>query len=189
MKPNNAALSRHWHAIALFACAMLAGCASIVGPREIEVPLSRLQESLDRRFPVQKRVLEIFNAELTRPQLSILADDGRVALSVDTSFAPAFSRKSWRGRMMLSGRLEVDATRNAIFMRDARVDQFVVDGIDEAQQRRLGAVANVLMDELTRDVPVYRFRPEDIRYAGMQFMPTRIVTTPRALMVTIEPAK
>ncbi|MES3023091.1 MAG: DUF1439 domain-containing protein [Pseudomonadota bacterium] len=191
MKPSTAPRQQpfRWAAIALFACALLAGCASIVGPREIDLPLSRLQEGLERRFPVQNRMLEIFDVELSRPQLAILADSGRVALGMDAAVAPAFMRKAWRGRMSLSGRLEVDPTRNAIFMRDARVDQFVVDGIDEAQQRRLGKIADLLMEQLTRDLPVYRFRPEDVRYAGMQFTPTRIATTPQALVVTIEPAK
>ncbi|PWF55253.1 DUF1439 domain-containing protein [Massilia glaciei] len=192
MNPSTAAARQpplRWAAFALLFCALLAGCASIVGPREISLPLSRLQEGLERRFPVQNRMLELFDVQLTRPQLSILDDSGRVALGMDASFAPAFLRKAWRGRMALSGRLEVDPTRNAIFMRDARIDQFVVDGIDPAQQRMLVRVADLLMEQLTRDLPLYRFRPEDVRYAGMQFTPTRIATTPRGLVVTIEPEK
>ena len=39
------------------------------------------------------------------------------------------------------------------------------------------------------DMPVYSFRMEDLRFGGVQFVPTRIGTTPNALIVTLEPAK
>jgi hypothetical protein len=38
-------------------------------------------------------------------------------------------------------------------------------------------------------MPVYAFDQSDLRYAGVQFVPTRIQTTPTGLLVTLEPAK
>jgi hypothetical protein len=38
-------------------------------------------------------------------------------------------------------------------------------------------------------MPVYTFHPEDLRYAGVQFIPTRLETAPGALFVTLEPAR
>jgi hypothetical protein len=45
------------------------------------------------------------------------------------------------------------------------------------------------MDKIVRDVPVYSFRMEDLRYGGVQFVPTRIATTASGLVVTLEPQK
>lgn len=173
----------------LLACALLASCASFVGPRQIEVPLHKLQAGLDRRFPLNNRVLELFEINLSRPQLSILPDGERIALSMDALVAPPFLRQSWSGTMAMSGRLFIDAAQGAIFMAEPRVDRFAIDGVDESRQRQLAKVANVLVDQLIRDVPLYRFRMEDLRYAGVQFVPTRISATPRALVVTVEPAR
>jgi hypothetical protein len=103
--------------------------------------------------------------------------------------APPFLRQSWSGRLALSGRLWVDAARGAVFMAEPRVDQFAIDGVDESRQRQLTKVANVLMDKVIRDVPVYSFRMEDLRYGGVQFVPTGITATPGALLVTVEPLK
>jgi len=176
-------------ALPLLACGLLASCAGMIGPREVEIPLSRLQAGMDRRFPVNNRVLELFDVELTRPQLAVVAGSDRIALSMDALVAPPFIRQPWSGSMDLSGRLYVDAARGAVFMGEPRVDRFVIDGVDEARQRQFTKVANVLMDKVIRDVPVYAFRPEDLRYAGVQFVPTRIATTPNGLVVTIEPAR
>lgn len=167
----------------------LAACGSLVGPRDIELPLSKLQSGLDRRFPLNNRVLELFDVELTRPQLSVLSDTGRVALSLDALVAPPFTRQSWRGNLVLSGRLYVDAARGAVLMAEPNLDRFTVDGMDEGKQRQFAKVANVLMTNVVNDVPLYHFKPEDLTTAGVRFVPTRITITPRGLLVSVEPAR
>lgn len=179
---------RNGAAIAL-ACAVLASCASLVGPRQIQIPLDKLQAGIDRRFPVDNRVLELFDIQLSRPQLMLQAGSDRVALSMDAYVAPPFIRQSWRGSLALSGRLVVDAARGAVLMTEPRVERFAIDGVDEARQRQFGKVANVLMNKVIRDVPVYSFRMDDLRYAGVQFVPTRISATADALVVTVEPVR
>ncbi len=173
----------------LVACALLASCAGLVGPRQIELPLARLQEGLDRRFPVDNRILSLFDSHLSRPQLTILPDTDRVALTVDASVAPPFGKRSWNGNLALSGHLTMDAARSAIYLGEVRVDRFVLDGVDEGRQGQLAKAANVIMDKLVREMPLYRFRPDDLRFAGVRFVPTRIATTQTGLIVTVEVAK
>jgi hypothetical protein len=167
----------------------LSGCAGLVGPRDIEVPLHKLQSGLDRRFPIHNRAMQLFDIELTRPRIATLPDSGRIALTLDASVAPPFLRQSWRASLALSGRLYIDAARNAIMMAEPGVDSFVVDGVDEARQRQLRQVAGVLVDKVVADLPLYHFRPEELRYGGVQFVPTRIVATARGLLVSVEPVR
>lgn len=176
-------------ALLALAAGMLVSCAGLVGPRDIDIPLEKMQGSLDRRFPLHNRALELFDIELSRPQLDMQPESDRMSLSLDALVAPAFLRQSWRGKLVLSGRLYVDAPRGAVLMAEPRVERFTVDGVDEARQRQLGKIANLLMDKVVNDVPLYHFRPEDLRYAGVQFVPTRISTTARGLRVSVEPAR
>jgi hypothetical protein len=69
------------------------------------------------------------------------------------------------------------------------VDRLDLGGADFAGQRQVAKLANVMIDEVVRDMPVYSFRMEDLRYAGVQFVPTSIRTVPGALRVRLEPAK
>jgi hypothetical protein len=167
----------------------LSGCAGLVGPRDIEVPLHKLQSGLDRRFPMHNRAMELFDIELTRPRIATLPDSGRIALAFDAAVAPPFLRQSWRASLALSGRLYVDATRNAIMLAEPGVDSFVVEGVDEARQRQLRKLAGVLAEQVVADLPLYHFRPEELRYGGVQFVPTRIVATARGLLVSVEPVR
>jgi hypothetical protein len=175
--------------IAMAACSLLASCASMLGPRQVELPLAKLQAGLDRRFPVDNRMLELFDVRLSRPMLSLIPDHDRVTLTMHAAVAPPFLNQSWNGSLDLSGRLYVDAARGAVFMAEPRVDRFALDGINESYQRQLTNVANLLMDKVIGDIPVYSFRMEDLRYGGVQFVPTRMTTTSRGLLVTLEPAK
>lgn len=170
------------------ACA-LSSCATFVGPRNVEIPLYKLQAGLDRRFPVDNRMLELIDVRLSRPQLAMLPENDRVGLTMAAEIAPPFLKRAYNGSVAFSGRLYVDPSRSAVFMTDARVDRFELDGVDASAQRQFTKLANFAMDQIVRDVPVYSFRMEDLRYAGVQFVPTRISTTGSGLVVTLEPVK
>lgn len=171
---------------AVVGAGLLASCSSLIGPRQVEIPLHKLQAGLDRRFPINERLLEVFDIQLTKPQLALQPDQDRVALSVDASVAPPFAR-AWTGSVAFSGRLYVDPGRSAVMMAEPRVERLQL-GNPEAE-RRLTGVANGLIDTVARDMPVYSFDQGDLRYAGVQFVPTRIQATRTGLLVTLEPAK
>jgi len=167
---------------------LLSSCASVFGPRTVELPLHKLQSSLDKRFPINERLLQIFDVQLTRPQLSIQPEQDRVALAVEASVSPPFARDAWAGSLAFSGRLYVDPGRNAVMMAEPRVERFQLGSGDGEAERQLKQVANKLIASVARDMPVYSFKQEDLRYAGVQFVPTRIQTTSNSLLVTLEPA-
>lgn len=175
-------------AAALAACGMLASCAGLTGPRRVELPQARLQAGLERRFPLHNRMLELFDVQLTHPRLEIPANSDRISLTLDVSVAPPFLRQSWQGTLALSGHLVLDAARNAVYIAAAHVDRFDIQGMDANRARDLGRAADTLVNGLVRDMPVYTFNPDDLRYAGVQFVPTRLETAPGALVVTLDRA-
>lgn len=166
---------------------LLAGCASLSGPRQVEIPLAKLQAGLDRRFPMDNRLFELLDLRLSHPRLTLLPETDRVAINLEAYVAPPFMQQSFTGTLAVSGHLYVDAARGAVFMKEPHVDGFTLSGIDSGRQQQFAGAANKLMDKLVRDVPVYNFRLEDLRYAGIQFIPTRLVTTRTGLLVTLEP--
>jgi hypothetical protein len=168
------------------AAAALSSCATILGPREVDLPLSKLQAGIDRRFPMDNRLLELFDLRLSRPQLAILPGD-RVALTVDASVAQSFLRNPLSGSLAFSGRLVVDQAKNGVYLAEPRLERFTISGMDESVSRQLSRAANGLLDRAVLDIPVYSFRMDELRYAGVQYVPTRIATTATGLRVSLEP--
>ncbi|MHA4870899.1 DUF1439 domain-containing protein [Duganella sp. PWIR1] len=168
---------------------LLSACAGLIGPRQVELPQERLQTSLDRKFPLHQRALGVFEVELSHPRLAILPESDRVSLAVDLAVTPLLARQSWHGSMLVSGRLRIDSVNNAVYIADAHVDRFILDNIDEGKQNQLASVANLLSDKVIRDLPVHTFRPEELRYAGVQFVLTGIDTRPGGLVAKLQPAQ
>ncbi|MBI1891693.1 MAG: DUF1439 domain-containing protein [Burkholderiales bacterium] len=174
---------------AVAAAFLLSACAGLLGPREVEIPLSALQASLERRFPLNNRFLEIFDIRVTSPRLALQPDTGRVTTTLDAAIAPPFLRNAWRGKLVFSGVLSIDPARRAVVLFDPRVENVDFDGVDPAYSRQVTRIGSLLAEQIIRDIPLYTFQPENFRYAGVNFLPTKINTKPNALVVTFEPAK
>ncbi len=180
-------LIKNMAALALLG-ALLAACASLVGPRDIELPLHKMQAGVEKRFPINKKILQLVDLQLTNPRV-IMLDGERVGLNLDALLAPPFGSQSWRGNLSLSGRLVLAPGRNAVVLAEPRVDRFAIDGVDEGRRQQLVGAANMLMAQALADMPLYQFRPDDLRYAGVQFVPTRISANARGLVVAVEPVR
>lgn len=168
---------------------VLAACAGMLGPRDVEVPLSKLQASLEKRFPFHSRYLELFDIQLSSPHLSLLPADNRIITTFDASIAPAWLKRSWQGSFALSGVLAVDPAKNAVVLTDPRVESLTINGLDDKYARQLTKIGGILTEELFRDMPLYTFQPGDFRYGGTSFLPTKINTQSNGLVVTFEPVK
>lgn len=176
-------------AAALALCLLLASCASLVGPQDVEIPLSKMQGRLDERFPLRHRVLEVFDVTLARPQLGLIQNAQRVSLATDTEVRPPFTRDAWLGKLAVSGSIFLDNANNAVRLRDARVDEFVLDGVNPEAQRHLARLANVLLKNVYTDIAIYTFRPEDLRRYGVQFRPTGVRIARDAIVIRLEPVR
>ena len=112
MKTRLAALA--WIAAAF----LLASCASLLGPREVEIPLARLQQAVASRFPFNNRYLQLLEVRVTNPHIALQPDANRILTSMDVSMAPPFTDKTWSGSLSISGQLQVDSARNAVVLAD-----------------------------------------------------------------------
>lgn len=175
--------------LVLFACFALSSCAGFMGPRNLELPLSTLQASLEKRFPFGNRVLEIFDVNISNPRLALQPGSSRIVTTLDASVAPSFLKNSWRGSLAVSGMLALDHQRGAVVLADPRVENMRIDGVDPAYARQVNRIGALLIEQAFRDISLYKFNPHDFRYAGTSFLPTKINTTPNSLVVTFEPVR
>ncbi|KIF83755.1 DUF1439 domain-containing protein [Noviherbaspirillum autotrophicum] len=173
----------------LAALLMLTSCASLVGQRDVEIPLAKLQDAIANRFPFNNRYLELLDVRVTNPRVSLQPNTNRILTSMDTSIAPPFSNQAWTGSLAISGQLRVDPSRNALVLAEPRVENFAVNGLDSPFANKIVRVGALVAEQLLADMPLYTFQPNDFRYGGTNFFPTKITTKPNGLVVTFEPAR
>jgi hypothetical protein len=155
----------------------LAGCAGMFGPPTVRLDEAELQERLARRFPVQRRVLELFELQLTDPRLGLLPQDNRLSLDMKLFASEGFTGRRIEGRTLLSFGLRFEMTDGSVRLVQPRVEQFEFG----AQGSRLGAqarsVAGSLVEALLDDEPLYRLKPErlqKLRESGYTPKPLRV---------------
>lgn len=168
---------------------LLAGCSTLIGPREVVLPIEKLQASLASKLPANTRYLELIDVNVTNPRVQLSPDSNRVAVAVDAAVTPVFGRKVLRGSFRMSGVLAIDAVRQAVIVQQPRMEELTIDGMDTAVTGQLAKIGGLLAARILQDVPLYTFSPEQFRYAGIQFFAAGISTTPHALVVTFEPVK
>lgn len=165
------------------------GCAALFAPREVVLPLPRLQQQLASRFPQSDRYLALVDVTLSRPRLALLPDANRVEFRLATTFVPVLTNQAWNGSLALSGSLRVDPGRQALVLAQPRVEHFALDGVEGQYAAQLSRFGGLLAQQLLTEVPLYRFAAADFRHAGVDFTPVQIVVKPDALVVTFEPVE
>ena len=170
---------------------LLTSCAGILGSRDVDVPLSQLQEALGRKFPFNNRYLEIFDIQVSNPRLALQPDTNRIVTTMDASIAPPFMAKPWKGSFTLSGMLALDPARRAVVLADPRMENFALDGVDteSGYAKQIARIGGLLAEQILKDTPLYTFGPDDFKYAGTRFLPSKITTKSNGLVVTFEPAR
>ncbi len=175
--------------IAVAVTFFLAGCATVAGPRQVAVPVEQLQKSLAQKFPISQRYLDLVNVKVGNPRLQLLANTNRVTTALDATVSPVIAARQMTGTFTLSGIPVVDVARNAVILREPRMEKLTLDGVDEALTLQLAKIGDALAQKILADVPIYQFDPGQLKLSGVQYLPTVIATTPQALVVTFEPVK
>jgi len=177
--------ARLWAVISL----LLTACATLMGPHSVEIPLAQLQDKIATRFPFNNRYLELLDVTVANPRVSLQPETNRIAIGMDMAIEPPFLTQPWRGNLAVSGNLKFDAARNALILGEPQIEQFAIEGLDSPYAKMIVRAASLLGEQLLDNMTLYTFRPEDLRYAGVNFAVSKITTKPGALVVTFEPVK
>jgi hypothetical protein len=167
----------------------LSSCASIVGARDIELPLPRLQQSIDKKFPFNSRYLELFDISVSNPRLSLQPDSNRIATALDLRIDPAFIKMPVEGQLIISGVLKIDASRSAVILTDPKLDNLSINTATSSQSDKIIKLANLVIEDLFNNMNIYTFSAEDLKVAGVTWRPTKIMTRTHSLVVSFEPEK
>jgi hypothetical protein len=183
-------LSRRSLIVIAASALLLSACAVVLGPRNIEVSQDRLQQLVDRRFPVNKRYLELFDVTVSAPRLSLMPEANRIATQLDVSAEDRLLRRPMKGAMDLNYTLRFEPADNTIRLADVRVDSFLIGDAPGPLQNQLNRIGRLLAEEMLDGQVVHTLKPEDVQNAqGRGYQPGELKVTPRGIALTLNPTK
>ena len=168
---------------------LLSGCASLLPPQEIEIPLSRLQQSIHKKFPYTERYFGLLDVTLSNPVLSTQPAADRMLIALDAQVLPPLFKTPWQGELLVSGSLRIDPVQRAVLLTEPRLENIKLDAATGSYTSRLARLGTQLAQDLIGETVLYTFAPDAFVVAGKRFVPTGITTRKDSLVVSFEPAK
>jgi hypothetical protein len=182
---------RGWPArLALSALALgsLVACASLLGPRTVEISREELQSKLGKQFPVTKRLMKLLDVRADTPRLNLLPGQDRVAATFDLTAKELLMGQDYNGTVGLSFGLRYEPRDLTIRLSQVKIEQVRIDGLPPAYQRLLTGLGAQIAESSLQDYAVHQFKPEDLRSADrMGYEVGEIHVTGTGLAVKLKP--
>lgn len=155
----------------------LFGCNGLMGPPHVAYSEAELNQMLARRFPIEKRVMEMLELSLANPKLALRPEAGRIATEFDLLAYERLSGRRWQGQLALEYGLRLDRSDNSLRMDNPWVTRLSLDKGAGAQVERIGAL---VVEQLLRDVVIHRLKPEQVERmakAGYELGDVRVTSS------------
>jgi hypothetical protein len=168
----------------------LAACASLIGPRTIEIPKEELLSKLGQRFPVTQRVMNLLDISVSAPSLDLLPDTNRVAASIPLVAHEMLGGRDHPGRIKLSFGLRYEPQDLSVRLTGVKIEQVDIEGLPALFQQGLTRLGAAVAEERLQDQAVHHFKPDDLRSAdrmGYEVGEIRVTATGLAIKLTPRP--
>jgi hypothetical protein len=174
------------------AAAGLAGCAGLGAPTVITLSETELRLLLAGVFPIQRRVLELFELELTTPMLRLLPAQNRLALTLNMSSRERLSGKVGSGHLGFDSMLRYDTRDASVRLTQVRIERLGFEAgaaaaiNPAAQPSNVARIGQALAERALEELVIYRVpaeRQATLRQFGLQ--PSSVTVTARGLEITL----
>lgn len=166
--------------------AALPGCDGLGDPRRLRLSRRELEERVRGAFPLQRRLLEVFETTLGVPTLRLLPELNRIGAVLEVALRERVMGGSWSGWLDFDSLLRWEPHDQSLRLAEVRVQDFkLAAGADAPRAaERLGALA---AERMLEGLVLYRLNPE--RSAELQrrgLVPQGVNVTAQGLEVTFE---
>jgi hypothetical protein len=166
----------------------LAACAASTFPfipSHYTFSQQQVQEAVQRKFPYQRTISQVFQVQLANPVVGFLPDTNRVSIRLDAHLASPFLQEPVDGVFTLSSELAYDEASKSVVLKSPNVDSVNVSGGAQAYTQQINAAAALLATQLLNNYPIYTFKPDQLQCAGVNYEPGTITILTNGIRVQI----
>lgn len=157
---------------------MLAGCTgNPFMPNQFSFTTAQMQASLDKKFPVDKKYLGIFDLTITNPKVVTQPETKRLMLSFDAKVYTLGYDHILNSSVNLTTNLAYDLAKHSVVLKDPRLDKVTFAGLSSGQVEGLNQIVAIMVREQLEGVSIYTFKPEQLRYLGTNVEPESLEIT------------
>ena len=174
-------------AAAVFA-AGFAGCSSLVGTRTVSLSESELTLLLARQFPMERKVLEVLDLQVTNPQLRLLPDTNRIGTELDVSALDRLFGSQAQGHVKLDYGLRFEPSDHTIRMTQVHVRDLSLQSGSNALHGAAQRIGTLVAENVLENLTLYKMKPaqaDEMNRLNLEASP--ITVTAQGISMTVSP--
>lgn len=166
----------------------LGACAGLLGPPTVTLSEAEIGRLMERNFPVDRTLLDIFEVTVNAPRVRLLPEANRLAAVVGVRARNRLFAQGWQGQIDFDAALRWEPSDQTVRLSQVRVrDLALVDpgAFNRNTVERLGAA---LAERVLEDSAIYRLpatRAAQLREKGYQ--PASVNVTWQGLEIRFAP--
>ena len=168
--------------------AALSGCKSLIGTHDVDISESQLTVLMARQFPMERKVMEVIDLNITNPVLTLIPETNRVGTELDVTAIDRLFGSTALGHVKLDYGLRFQPSDHTIRMTEVRVRELSLssgsNNLHGAAQRIGGLVAENALENLV----LYRMKPAQAdEMDRLNLVASPITVTPQGLHMSVSP--
>lgn len=167
----------------------LAGCAGLLGPPTVTLTQAELERLVERNFPIERALLEVFDVTVNAPRLSLLPERNRLAAVVHVRVRNRLLLSYWQGQLTFDAALRWEARDQTVRLSQVRVQDLALDNPAAANRSTVERLGAALAERVLEDSSLYRLTAERAAKLAQQGLaPSAVTVTSRGVEISFVPA-
>jgi hypothetical protein len=164
----------------------VAGCANLGAPTSVGISESELTLLLARQFPMERKVMEVIDLQVTNPQLRLLPDQNRIASEFDLFAFERLLGSRTQGHVALDYALRFEPSDHTIRVTQVRVRDLRLESGPNALHGAGERIGTLVAEDLMENLPVYKMKQSQVdRMESLGLTGGPVTVTPRGIQMAI----
>ncbi len=176
-------------AAATFALAVaLPGCAGLAGSHTVSLSESELALLLARQFPMERKVLEVIDLQVTNPQLRLLPETNRIGTELDVSALDRLFGSRAQGHVKLDYGLRFEPSDHTIRMTQVHVRDLSFETGSNTLHGAAQRIGTLVAEDVLENMTLYKMKPaqaDEMNRLNLEASP--ISVTAQGISMTVSP--
>ena len=168
--------------------ALLSGCAGLIGTHDVDISESQLTLLMARQFPMERKVMEVIDLNITNPVLTLMPQANRVGTELDVTAIDRVFGSTALGHVRLDYALRFQPSDHTIRMTQVRVRELTLDSGTSSLHGVAQRLGTLVAEGALENQTLYKMKPaqaDEMDRLNLQASPIRV--TPQGLVMTVSP--
>ena len=168
--------------------AAISGCTSLLGTHDVDISESQLTVLMARQFPMERKVMEVIDLNITNPVLTLIPESNRVGTELDVTAIDRLFGSTALGHVKLDYGLRFQPSDHTIRMTEVRVRELLLSSGSNNLRGDSQRIGGLVAENALENLVLYRMKPAQAdEMDRLNLVASPITVTPQGLHMSVSP--